>query len=93
MKSLTNVNLRFFDFVAISNVFSMSFGHILRFETSRKNNLVVIETKKCFENLPNSDQNKFQFDLNMFLYVLKYDHFFKYTINYVNKIFDYGFSL
>ena len=40
-----------------------------------------------------SDQNRFQFNLRLFSYVLKYTHSFKYAINYVNKIFYYRFKL
>ena len=40
-----------------------------------------------------SDQNKFQFDLNPFSCVLKYNQSCKYAIKYVNKIFYYGFPL
>ena len=32
-------------FVNVSNVFSITFGHILRLKISKRNNLIIIETK------------------------------------------------
>ena len=32
--------------------FLVNFGHILHFETPKRNNLVIINTKNCFEIVP-----------------------------------------
>ena len=41
-----NVKIQFFN---VSNVLSITVGHILRLETSKRNNLIIIETKKLLK--------------------------------------------
>ena len=53
-EKLNKRDLRIFDFVTISKVFSTYFGHILRLTTSKRNNLIIIKTKNSFEIVPKS---------------------------------------